>query len=128
MSHEAEQLYLSGVFVEPVSPENFKAASIAANADGHATIMITDVVKKGPDVIGHISIGGANHVLVWLDTKKCQVRDAWFVARYIESICKREKHKFIIMPCVEESPLLPILEKIGYKKAAQKLTIFTKEL
>lgn len=129
MSDEGIQHIIKGsVWVEPAGPENLTDASKAAAADHHTTLGITDIVKKGDEIIGHLSIGGVPTVLVWMDSKKANARDSWFVVRFFESILKRNKVKAFLLPCSDKSPMQPYLEQLGYKKQSASFTLYVKEL
>lgn len=107
---------------------NITAAHKAAALDKHGTIGITDVVLKNKEVIGHVSLAGVPMVLVWLDTQKVKGRDSLYVMNFLENMAQRCGWKTICVPCVKNSPILPYLEKVGYKKEPQDVSLFIKEL
>ena len=112
----------------PATSENIEAAIAAAKADDHGTCGITDVVMKDGEIVGHLSIGGVPQVLLWLDRKKTNPRDSLFTMNFYESIAMRNGWKTLIVPCAEDSPLEPYLERVGYEKQGKKFSMFSKVL
>lgn len=116
------------VQILPVTPENFTSAIKAAQADAHGSYGLTDIIYKGGEIIGHLSLNGMPLVLPWMHSDKCKARDALYIMNFYENILKRSGMKGFAMPCVDGSPLQPYLERLGYKKMTKSVTMYLKEL
>lgn len=117
------------VQVIPITSDKYTLAMKAAHADGHISLGVTDVVIKGQEIIGHISLAGVPMVLVWMDSKKASSRDSLYVMNFLENLISRNPQaKHLVLPCASNSPFLPYLEKMGYKKQPQPFILFTKDL
>lgn len=111
--------------ITPVKEHELRELEAAANADKHAMIAPTYVVRKEGEIIGYIGV--VPSILVWLHTEKAKVRDATLVMDFFESIITSNGAPIIGVPCKDESPMFPFMEKVGYVPVS-KTTFFLKNL
>lgn len=83
-----------------------------AKQDNHAVIAPTYLVYKGEQVVGYI--GTVPSVLLWLDTQRTHIRDTVMVANFFENAMMANGGQIIGVPCMENSPIRPFLERGGY--------------
>lgn len=116
----------------PVRPELLPATAAwlpqihaAAQADGgHAVMKPTHVAVRGKQVVGYGSLGALPMMFAWLDTKQLSARESFALWRAAEEQLKGRGQ--VVVPCGTDSPLLPFMEKLGYKKLGTA-HIFVKE-
>lgn len=95
-------------------PEDMDELRDAAAKDGHAVTMPTHVVEKNGKIVGFVSLGAIPMVLTWQSTKDVSARDSLSLLSTVETILKMQGVQVWCMPCVENSPYRPFMEKFGY--------------
>lgn len=113
------------VMIRPVREDDMPALVELAKADNHAVIAPTWVVEKGPQIVGYV--GTVPSVLVWLDTQRTKVRDSLVVMNTYENIMRAQGAGIVAVPCMQSSPLHPLMPKAGYV-ASCDMTLFLKNL
>lgn len=98
----------------------------AAAADNHEIVRPTHVVEKNGEMVGYLSLGGLPTCLVWMDTKKTNVKDSLNLLNCFENVVSALGHQSFILPCSETSPYRPLIEKAGYANAGS-FTLFVKK-
>lgn len=88
----------------------------AADEDGHVVIAPTHVVEKEGVIVGYLSMGVVPTVLTWLSTTKVNARDSVGVLNVIENLVAAQGHPLVCIPCWEQSPFHPFMQKFGYSK------------
>lgn len=112
------------------SQEEFKELCDKAHADGHGVYAPTQVIWKNGERVGYFSVGspGVPLVFAWLSTKdKLSTRDSFHLINSIESLCAAGGASAVAFPVPQDSPFLPLMEEMGFKKAGE-YTFFIKEL
>lgn len=113
--------------VRPIREEDVRPLVAAAAADGHMVIAPTDVIRRGGEVVGYGSLGGAPMVHVWLDSKRVRARETLMLLQYAEATLARQGARQVVMPCWANSPLAPYMAKLGYMKLGET-TLYLKDL
>lgn len=104
------------------------AVEQAAAADSHALLAPTHAVKKDGKVIGYVSILAMPVVHVWMDREAATVRDSLAMLAQTEAIVRdRGAHQYY-MPCQENSPYFPLLEKVGMTDLGGSAHLFHRKL
>lgn len=117
---------LEFVRIRHATQEDLPTLEALAKQDGHGTVFPTHVVEKGEQIIGwlHIGIGMLPVVLVWMDTTRSNSRDSWVVVQFFENAAKDRGALGVMLPCKEDSPFYPFLERLGY--TTSKTHVFMK--
>jgi hypothetical protein len=114
------------ILLRPLSPGQCPALVEAARADGnHAVIDPTHVVMRGDEIVGYGSIGRVRMFYAWLDTQKLSGMESFNAWRQAEMEMQRLGGP-IACPCKLTSPLLPFMERKGYKPLGD-VRLFRKE-
>jgi hypothetical protein len=103
----------------PVHLDQLPALDAAARADKHVLIHPTHIVLRSvpdrpPQIVGYASLGSVRMMFAWLDSNKLTAPEsfrAWRMAR--EEMAKQGGP--VALPCTFDSPLLPFVERMGYK-------------
>lgn len=99
-----------------------------ARMDGHEVIEPTHLVTKDGEPLGVLSVGRIPLVLVWMDTKRAQVRDSLAMINFVENVvapgnnCPTCGHlagmraRSFCIPCTKSSPYIQYLndKRAGY--------------
>lgn len=111
---EEHDVFKQFVRVRPVRPEDIERLQHAASEDNHRVLAPTHVVTKSDEIVGYLSLGAVPVVHVWMDTKKVKVRDTLAVLTTMENIASNKGWGLICLPCSDQSPYLPFMDKFGY--------------
>lgn len=111
--------------IRPYRETDAEVLSKVAAADNHSIIAPTFVVEKGPQIVGYI--GTVPSVLIWMDQDRTSVRDSLMVQNFYENMLAGNNAQIIAVPCKNDSPYFPYMEKAGYIRADQ-VTLFFKNL
>lgn len=111
---QPSQLSRAEITVLPMQLAEFPAVAAAAAADGHILIHPTHVVKRGNEIVGYGSLGAVRMMFAWLDSKKLSGPESFRAWRQAETELKRMGGP-IALPCTADSPLLPFVERMGYR-------------
>lgn len=87
-----------------------------ADADGHIIVAPTHLVEKEGEIVGSISMGVVPMVLTWLSSTKVTARDSLAVLNVIENLATAQGQRALCIPCWEQSPFYPFMQKFGYNK------------
>lgn len=115
------------VKIRRCTPEDAVVLEKLTASDGHASVLPTHVVEKGPQIVGSLSIGVLPVVLVWMDTERTKARDSACVMNFFENNLADKGAPFMLLPCAENSPFRPFLDKVGYTNMGQ-FSLFVKKL
>lgn len=116
------------VKIKPFNPNLLEELCAAAQADnGHGVIAPSQVIEKNGEIAGFLSIGNVPTMLMWLDSKKINVRDSINVMQFAENWVHAGGGRSILIPCMDNSPLRPYIESAGYSKVCSA-TLFIKPL
>ena len=104
--------------------ERFQEVCAKAAADGHAIVPPTHALMKGDEIVGALTF--VSSPLIWMDTKKCQARDAVQLENLLLSHLQLEgKQQIMCVPCTEASPFHSFLTAKQYINSG-KYTLFIK--
>lgn len=107
----------SALRVRPIgSQSEFDQLVVSAKADDHVVLFPTHAVWKNGEIVGYGSINATPMVNVWLDSKRIGPRDSVQLLGVAEALAATQGLKQIIMPCAENSPFFPMMEKLGFKR------------
>lgn len=114
------------IVLAPVHLTDLAALAEASRADGnHAVIDPTHVVTRGGEIVGYASLGKVRMLYAWLDTHKLSGPETFNAWRQAEEVL-RQQAGVIACPCSLTSPLLPFMERKGYKPLGD-VRLFRKE-
>jgi hypothetical protein len=117
------------VTLQPIrTPDQQAAVRQAARADGHALLAPTHVVLRDRQVIGYVSILALPVVHVWMDSKTAGVRDSLAMLAQTEAIVRDRGATHYYLPCQQESPFFPLLEKSGFADLGGNAHLFHRQL
>ena len=94
------------------TPELFNEVIKLGKEDGHELIVPNLAVIQGKDIIGAVSQMHCS--LVWMDTKKAQVRHSVQLKETLESLTSANGGKVLCLPCSVKSPYYNLLPKDGF--------------
>lgn len=100
----------------PRDEKDFERLIQAAKADDHEVIAATDLVWRGKELVGYGSLGGIPMLHVWVARGKVRARESLMLLQYAENVMFRSGSRQVIMPCWDQSPFAPFMEKLGYQK------------
>lgn len=104
------------ITLSPVHLNQLPALAAVATEDKHVLIHPTHIVSRGTDIVGYASLGTVRMMFAWLDTNRLKAPEsfrAWRMARTeMERLHPGEP---VCLPCTFDSPLLPFVERMGYK-------------
>ena len=93
-----------------------KELSEAAAADNHVVLGPTHLVVRGDKIVGYGSLGGLVTLHVWLDSKSVHAGDSVRMLETAEALLADKGAGAVLMPCAENSPFAPHMERLGFKK------------
>lgn len=88
----------------------------AAHEDGHVVIAPTHILEKEDEIVGYLSMGVVPTVLTWMSTSRVNARDSVAVLNLIENLVAAQGQPLVCIPCWDQSPFHPFMEKFGYNK------------
>jgi hypothetical protein len=93
-------------------------ARLIANAKENNVQVIhaTDILERGGEIIGYVSIGSMPTVHMYFDPRKAVHQDYLTAMAYWEGVLARNQIHDFWLPCESTSKLLPFVEKLGYTK------------
>ena len=104
--------------------EQEKLVELAA-ADDHIVLFPTHVVEKNGEIVGYLSIGAIPIVNLWMDSKRVKSTDSIAVIGQLDAIMDDSGTPTYYMPCSENSPYHPYMERAGFQ-AALKTNLYVK--
>jgi hypothetical protein len=117
------------IVLQPIrTPDQQVAVKHAARADGHALLAPTHAVLRDRQVIGYVSILAMPVVHVWMDSNAAGVRDSLSMLAQAEAIVRDRGAKHYYLPCQQESPFFPLLEKAGFVDLGGNAHLFHRQL
>lgn len=103
--------------LKPISSrEELEALERAAAADNHSVLAPTHLVVRGGDIVGYASIGGIPILNVWVDSQRVKARESAYLLNAAENVAAATGVRRILLPCSQESPFHPLIEKLGYTR------------
>jgi len=111
---QPSQLSRADITLLPMHSAQVPELAAAAAADGHVLIYPTHVVKRGSEIVGYASLGVVRMMFAWLDSKKLTGPESFRAWRQAEQELKHLGGP-IALPCTADSPLLPFVERMGYR-------------
>lgn len=99
-------------------------AAAAQDGRGHLVLAPTHAVVRGGMVEGYGSIGRVRVFHAWLHSEKISPRETLALWRAAEKLLAGAGE--VIVPCGLESPLLPLLARMGYQEV-MTAKLFRKE-
>ena len=104
--------------VRPVmSQADLENLQLAAAADNHPLLYPSHIAEKDGQIIGYGGIvPNVAMVNVWIDSRKAQARDSVYCLNVVENLAFATGAKRIVMPCSEQSPFFPYMERFGYRR------------
>lgn len=116
----------SEIMVLPLPLAQLPALTEAARADGnHAIIDPTHVIMRGGEIVGYGSLGRVRMMYGWLDTNKLKGPESFNAWRQAEAEMRKLGGP-VCLPCTLTSPLLPFMERKGYRPLGD-VRLFRKE-
>lgn len=116
-------------WLRPVQDWDLAPLKAAAGDDGHVVIAPTHVIWKEGELAGYVSLGRMPLLLSWLHTHKIKARDTQYVLNLCENLASAAAPGGVLcVPCVEQSPLRPYMEKFGYGISAERVALCFKRL
>jgi len=107
----------TSIRVRPLKTQaEFDALDQAAKADNHIALYPTHAVWKSGEIIGYGSINATPMVNVWLHSQKLGPRDSVQLLGVAEALAANAGLSQIIMPCAQNSPFFPMMEKLGFSR------------
>ena len=101
--------------IRPIrTPEEREALAKAAEADGHITLWPTHLLEKGTEIIGYVGINSMPTVNVWTKTGSVTARESMTMLWGIETMMRDRNMAGYVMPCADNSPYFPFMERLGY--------------
>lgn len=88
----------------------------AAAADQHVVLGPTHVVLKGGRVVGYASVAGMPTMHVWMDRQHTNALDSVRMLEHVEVAMRERGIRHVLLPCAEESPFTPHLERLGFRR------------
>lgn len=103
----------------PVHLNQLPALREAAAADGHILIYPTHIVWRSradgtKEMVGYGSLGSVRMMFAWLDSHKLSGPESFRAWRLAQAEMARHPGP-VALPCTYDSPLLPFVERMGYK-------------
>lgn len=98
------------------SPQEFAALQTVAAADSHVVIGPSHLITRGGEILGYASLGRVPTLHVWLDSKHASAGDTLRMLETAEALLADKGVGLVIMPCAEESPFTPHMERLGFQK------------
>jgi hypothetical protein len=107
----------NSIRVRPIgSQAEFDHLVANAKTDDHVVLFPTHAVWKGGEIVGYGSINATPIVNVWLHSEKIGPRDSVQLLGVAEALATTQGLKQIIMPCAENSPFYPMMDKLGFHR------------
>jgi hypothetical protein len=96
------------------SQEDLRKLVDAAAADRHTVLAPTHIVRQGPDIVGYAGLGSVTVLNTWLDTQRVSPRESSYLLAVAENAAALAGVKRLLLPCSEQSPFHPLIERMGY--------------
>lgn len=89
----------------------------AAQRDGHHIMGATHLVMRGEECVGYVSIAGLPVMHTWLDSQRIHAGESLRVQDQVDALLNdRFGGSPVLVPCPEESPFTPHMERLGYER------------
>lgn len=98
-----------------LSPTEVQELCAAAKADDHLVVSPSHILRKNGEVCGYFS-AQVPAVHIWASTKLMTAGDSMASIATMESLMDSAGHSSIIVPCNDQSPFFPLMERMGYTK------------
>lgn len=103
--------------IRPPNPQSL-ARLIELGKEQHVTIIhATNILERGGELIGYISIGSMPSVHMFFDKNKATPHDYLTAMSYWEGALAANNVEAFWLPCESTSPLMQYVEKLGYIKS-----------
>ena len=99
----------------PMHLDQLPKLTAAAAEDRHVPMHPTHLVMRGREIVGYASLAAVPMMFAWLHTTKLRGPESFRAWRLAEEEMRRRGVKAVCLPCTHESPLLPFMERRGYK-------------
>lgn len=86
-----------------------------AREDGHVLFDPSHLVIKEGKIIGAVSMVKTPYVSVWMHTKEARATDSVVGLNSVEAVMENAGVNHYIMPCTEDSPFHPVMDKLGFQ-------------
>jgi len=96
--------------------DEFQRLKDAAAADNHRIVLATHLIQKDGEIVGYGSVNGAPLVNVWLDSRKVEALESVRLLRRLTDGLSFTGARNVLMPCGENSPFYPVMEKLGFER------------
>lgn len=97
-----------------------------AKADGHDVIAPTDLIMKGDDVLGYVSIANIPIIIAHYSTQHLKARDSFNITQVCEQRVEGQGYRSVIWPIGVTSPFHTYFPDMGYRRLAN-VDLFVKE-
>lgn len=115
-------------WVSPLKSETELRALIElASGDHHMIFAPTHLIRRGEELLGYVSLGGATVLNAWVDSRRVSARESLFALNVVENLAAASGVKRLLLPVAENSPFFPLVGRLGYA-ALGKATLNWKEL
>jgi hypothetical protein len=101
------------------TPEQLALLQEVAAQDNHTVVGATHLVWKDGQIAGYGSLGGIPVLNVWLDSRKVHARESLVLLNAAEAILANAGVRGVLMPCAENSPFKPYMQKLGYAELGE---------
>lgn len=112
--------------MEPVCPEDLAQLQPLAQADGHALLFPTHILKRGAEILGYLSIFGTPMVHIWVDSKRGTARDSAQGLQMLDAIAKDRRQPAYMIPVPKGSPYLQVMEHFGFTQLSGEYIWFVR--
>jgi len=113
--------------IRPLLANQLERLNILAAEDNHKVVAPTHTVQKNNEIVGYLSHGAIPTVLCWLSTTRVKATDTVHILNNMEEMSVFKGYKYILVPCSENSPYRPYMEKFGYHNHGLS-NMFTRQL
>jgi len=107
--------------------KDYKELLALAEQEKHAVLVPTHVVKKGSEIVGHVSVGGIPLTFCHF-SKNMDAGDSFSIINTVENMLQLGGHTGVVTPVAKDSPFYRVLSnpKVGYRFLAS-VDLFHKE-
>lgn len=91
----------------------------AAGEDGHYVTSPSHIIANEREIVGCVSLGNLPALLVWSHSQKVKARESAYLLNAAENVLSARGVQQFVMPCFENSPYFPAMEKLGFVNLGQ---------
>jgi hypothetical protein len=102
--------------IRPPNKENLARLVTDAKEHNVQVIHATDILERGGEIVGYVSIGSMPVVHMYFNPTKAVPQDYLTMMAYWEGVLARNNIHDFWLPCESTSKLLPFVERLGYMK------------